>query len=148
MEALGINIVNLVINLVLFVLFFSILHKMVLKKLTAVLDQRKATIDAGVQNTQKSKEVLETAEIEFNEIRKKAQEESEVIIKEARKLSEIESKRILSEVEVEANLIREKSVALLDIHKQKLEVEFDTRVEQAVKVALEKIFKENPDFRL
>jgi F-type H+-transporting ATPase subunit b len=147
MEALGINIVNLIINTVLFLIFFAILHKVVFKKLNEVLEQRKQTLDVGVQNTQKSKAFVISAQKESEEIKRKALTEAEQIIKEAKKLADAEGKKMLAKVELEAQAVREKSLAYFETHKQKLDQEYTERLEKAVKASVEKLFRENPELK-
>lgn len=148
MDSLGINIVNLAINVILFGLFYTILDKLVLKKLYKVLDQRRVAIDLGVSNTNKSNELLESTKKELEDMKRKAKLESDHIIREARRIAEIEGKKILAEVSAESYQIREKANASLAIQKQKLESDFNARVEAAVKVSLEKIIRENKNLEI
>lgn len=148
MDSLGINIVNLIINVILFGLFYAIIDKLVLKKLYGVLEKRKIALDLGITNTDKSKDLLDSTKKDLDEMRKKAKLESDHIIREAHRIAEIEGKKILNEVMAESAQIREKANAALVIQKQKLEMEFNARVEVAVKTSLEKIIRESKNLEI
>jgi F0F1-type ATP synthase membrane subunit b/b' len=146
MDALGINVINMVINLILFGAFFAIIHKVVGKKLSEVLTERQKIVAQSLDQSNKAKEATEIAKEESAKIIENSQREAERIINSARVLAEKDSKEILEKVELEAADIKKKASTLLTAHQKKLDLEFESKVETTVKSALEKLIRENPEF--
>jgi F-type H+-transporting ATPase subunit b len=146
MEALGINVVNMFINFVLFMAFFAIIHKVVGKKLSTILSERQNVVSQTLEQSKKAQELLESAQLESDRVITNTRKEAEKIIIEARNLSEIESRENLQKVEQEAVDIRKKANAVLSTYQKKLDAEFEAKVESTVKTALEKLVRENPEF--
>lgn len=143
MEALGINIINLLINTALFFGFFFLIHKFVLSRIGEILEKRQKIIEEGVVNYNKSKQVLEKVSIEKKELLDHAKKEANEIIRDARKTAEEETRRILKEAEEEAKQIKHRANKAIEIQKDKLEKEFNARLEKETKIALKNILKDS-----
>lgn len=145
---MGINIVNLSINLILFIVFFLMLHKLVLKKLGETLAERKKTISEGLENYTKSKEILVKVDNEKNEIVLNAKAEAEEIIRQSKKSAEVMAREILKKADEEVKAMRNKMDVVLEAQKQRLDEEYKLRYESDLKLALENILKETESLKL
>ncbi len=132
MEALGINIVNIIIYTLLFVVLYVILNKYLLKGLVKMLDRRQQDIkDAIAKKEELDKQLLSVDEVKTeaeNKAVQAGQARSQDLIKQATE----EAQTIIATAKVEAERIIEKANKKLDVDKKKLEESFMERVDKEV----------------
>ena len=105
MEALGINIFNIIIYIILFIVLYFVLDKYLLKSMMKMLAKRQQDL----KGLQSQKETMQKSEAELNtkhgelktEVKKENQEAFDKIIKEAKE----EKAKILADARVEAEQI-------------------------------------------
>ncbi len=125
MEALGLNLGFLFVQIFNFLIVFIILRAYVFTPIVELLNKRRASIAQGLQDAQVAAEARENAEKDAQEILAKAQAEANQKIREASERAEQASKEILAEAEVEIVKVRE--AALVDAQLERERVLADVR---------------------
>lgn len=125
MEALGLNLGFLFVQIFNFLIVFIILRAFVFTPIVELLNRRRASIAQGLQDAQVAAEARENAEKAAQEILAKAQAEANQKIREASERAEQASKEILAEAEVEIAKVRE--AALVDAQLERERVLADVR---------------------
>ena len=64
MEALGINLVSIIIYIILFALLYLLMNKFFLKKIFSALEKRQEDLDKGHVYTSKAEEKLKNIDLE------------------------------------------------------------------------------------
>jgi len=125
LEALGLNLGFLFVQIFNFLIVFIILRAYVFTPIVELLNKRRASIAQGLQDAQVAAEARENAEKDAQEILAKAQAEANQKIREASERAEQASKEILAEAEVEIVKVRE--AALVDAQLERERVLADVR---------------------
>lgn len=125
MEALGLNLGFLFVQIFNFLIIFIMLRAFVFNPIVDLLNKRRASIAQGLQDAQVAAEARENAEKDAEEILAKAQTEANLKIREASERAEKASKEILAEAEVETAKVRE--AALVDAKLERERVLADVR---------------------
>jgi F-type H+-transporting ATPase subunit b len=107
MEALGINLGYLFIQIIAFIVIYVLLSRWLYNPLISVLKERRARIERGLEDAQKAANARLNAEQEAEKILAQARSEAQVVIDEARGRGEGVAKQIESEARAEAEKIRE-----------------------------------------
>jgi F0F1-type ATP synthase membrane subunit b/b' len=141
LSQLGINLVNIVIYSLLFLVIYIILSKFVLKGFIETLEKRQQAIkdnESLGQNLNQQKEKL-AADVEstIKEAKLKARETVNLAIKEAKE----EKTKIIDSGKKEAELIIEKANSKLEVEREKLNKEMEGKIELAAKKALMEIYQ-------
>lgn len=97
MEALGLDIKLLIVQIINFGILVFVLSKFVYKPVIKLLDERKKKVEEGIDNTTKIEERLLKLEEKEKDILKKAQEKANSERDELNKLAKEEREQILSE---------------------------------------------------
>lgn len=84
MEALGVNLANLLVQLFAFVVFIFIFWKFALGPITNMIDQRQARIQEGVDTAQRMERELAAAQTRNEEVLLEARREAQKILASAR----------------------------------------------------------------
>lgn len=111
MEALGLNLGYLLVQILNFALVFIVLRAFVFKPIMDLLDKRRKSIAQGLQDAQVAAEARANAEKDAQEILTKAQAEANQNIREATERAEVVSKEIMSQTESDAAKAREAALA-------------------------------------
>lgn len=82
--ALGVNLKSLILQIATFILVFLLLKKFALDKIVKTLDERKQTIDQGVELGQKLAEEKQRLDTEVEKVLQKAREQADKIIEGGR----------------------------------------------------------------
>jgi F-type H+-transporting ATPase subunit b len=125
LEALGLNLGFLFVQIFNFLIIFIMLRAFVFNPIVDLLNKRRASIAQGLQDAQVAAEARENAEKDAEEILAKAQTEANLKIREASERAEKASKEILAEAEVETAKVRE--AALVDAKLERERVLADVR---------------------
>lgn len=107
MEALGINLGYLLVQIFNFAILFVVLRAWVFIPIVGLLEKRRETIAQGVEDARISAEARENAEKEANEVLAKAQQDAGQVVREAVGRGEQVQKEIKEAAEAEAVTIRE-----------------------------------------
>ena len=111
MEALGLNLGYLLVQILNFTLVFIVLRAFVFKPIMDLLDKRRKSIAQGLQDAQVAAEARANAEKDAQEILSKAQAEANQNIREATERAEVVSKEIMAQAESDAAKAREAALA-------------------------------------
>lgn len=111
MEALGLNLGYLLVQILNFALVFIVLRAFVFKPIMNLLDKRRKSIAQGLQDAQVAAEARANAENDAQEILTKTQAEANQIIREATERAEVVSKEIMAQAESDAAKAREAALA-------------------------------------
>jgi F-type H+-transporting ATPase subunit b len=107
LEALGLNLGYLLVQIFNFAILFVILRAWVFKPIIGLLEQRRETIAQGVEDARIAAEARANAEKEAEKIIGDAQKQANERIRESSSRAEEVAKEIRAEAEGEANKIRE-----------------------------------------
>lgn len=102
MEALGINLKFLLIQLANFILFYFLFTKFLLTPVKKMLDERKKRIAEGLEAAEKSKEELAKIEELKVEAKKKTKADEKTVLDEAREKAEKEAAVIIEKAKQKA----------------------------------------------
>jgi F-type H+-transporting ATPase subunit b len=111
LEALGLNLGYLLVQILNFSVLFVILRALVYKPVLGMLDKRRTTIAQGLEDARVAAEARANAEKEAQEIIAKAQAEAAEKVREATERAEGARGEILAQAEEEATKLREGAVA-------------------------------------
>jgi F-type H+-transporting ATPase subunit b len=125
LEALGLNLGFLFVQIFNFLIIFIMLRAFVFNPIVDLLNKRRTSIAQGLQDAQVAAEARENAEKDAEEILAKAQTEANLKIREASERAEKASKEILAEAEVETAKLRE--AGLVDAQLERERVLADVR---------------------
>ncbi len=140
MEALGINLFNIIIYTILFAILMVVLKKYLTKPVTDMLDKR----EADIKFVHEQKEKLHTAEVELETQKEKL--EAEVISankasrEEVLKAAREEKAQILEEAHKEAAAIIASANKKLEQDRKTLEDQTETKVQNAVAKVLKEVY--------
>ena len=141
MEALGLNIFNIVIYVVLFTILYLVLNKFLIGKMIVMLEKRQqALIDAEAQKVKLGEQEVELKE-KIAEVKEDLRKENKIaydkVIDEAR----ADKQEILAQARVEAEGIKEAAGKQLAIEKEKIEEEMSANVSVAVQKVMKQIYQ-------
>lgn len=145
MENLGLNLQSFVINTAVFLLFFLLMHFLVLKKIGKVIIQREAKMQEADRRTDEAKHALEKAKGEFDKIVQEARVEAQKIVGDSKSQANDQTKKILQKAQIDAGEIILKAQGVLAVEKEKMLVDFRASLEKAVKESLTTILTSQAD---
>jgi F-type H+-transporting ATPase subunit b len=111
LEALGLNLGYLLVQILNFALVFIVLRAFVFKPIMNLLDKRRKSIAQGLQDAQVAAEARANAEKDAQEILTKAQAEANQNIREATERAEVIGREINTQAEADAAKAREAALA-------------------------------------
>jgi F-type H+-transporting ATPase subunit b len=111
LEALGLNLGYLLVQIFNFAVLFVILRALVYKPILGMLEKRRTTIAQGLEDARVAAEARANAEKEAQEIVTKAQTEAAEKVREATERAELARSEIMSQAEEDAAKLRENAVA-------------------------------------
>ncbi len=107
MEALGINLGYLLVQVLNFLILFVVLRKWVFIPIIITLEQRRTTVEQGLQDAQEAAEARANAEKQAQKILDEARQEAARLVREASKQAGETTLEIKSQAEQQAMQIRE-----------------------------------------
>jgi F-type H+-transporting ATPase subunit b len=111
LEALGINLGFLLLQILSFIIVFIVLKKWVYSPIVNMLEKRRTAIAQGLEDARIASEARSNAEIEAADIIAEAQTKSNQIVREATERAEVAAKEVKTEAEAEIAKEREAAVA-------------------------------------
>ena len=106
MEALGINLGYLLIQIIAFVVIYVLLTRFVFDPLIAVLRDRRTRIQRGLEDAEKAANARMNAEAEAEKVLQQARNEAQGLIEEARGRGEEVAQQVEQDARAEAENIR------------------------------------------
>jgi F-type H+-transporting ATPase subunit b len=116
MSALGINIGSLIAQIVAFAILLIVLARFAFPVLTKTLDSRRATIQTGIENSERAKRDLETAGKRIETMMNDARLESQKVIASATTAAERLKADIETQAQQRAREIETQAVARIEQH--------------------------------
>lgn len=107
MEALGINLGYLFIQIIAFIVIYVLLTRFIYDPLISVLKERRTRIQKGLEDAEKAANARMNAEAEAEKVLQQARSEAQGIIEEARGRGEEVAKQVEAEARAEADRLRE-----------------------------------------
>ncbi|HEX9035800.1 MAG TPA: F0F1 ATP synthase subunit B [Ktedonobacterales bacterium] len=139
MSALGINLGSLIAQLVAFAILYFVLARFVFPILTKTLDERKATIQEGVNNAEKAKQDLANAEKRIEGMLNEARLESQKVIATATTAAERLKADIETQAQQRAREIEQQAGARIEQQVSKAKAELRQQVADLAIAAAEKV---------
>lgn len=147
MEALGINLGYLLVQIFNFLILLVVLRAWVFKPVLGLLEDRRERIAQGLEDARVAEEAREKAEEEAEEIIAEAQQEANKRVREATTRAEEAARDIRSAAEEEANEIRESAAAEAEQAKQEALGELRGQIASLAMAAAQKLIGEALDER-
>jgi F-type H+-transporting ATPase subunit b len=144
-EALGINLGYLIVQILNFAIMFIILRKWVFVPIGNLLEKRRAAIAEGVENARVAAEARENAEQEAEKIIAEAQAKSNQIIREATERAEQQGREVLAAADEEAAKKREVALAEVERDKERMLSDLRGQVAALSMAATQKLIGESLD---
>jgi len=110
-EALGINLGYLIVQILNFAIMFIILRKWVFVPIGNLLETRRAAISEGLENARVAAEARENAEQDAEKIIAEAQAKASQVIREATERAEEQGREVLAAADADASKKREETIA-------------------------------------
>lgn len=145
MENLGLNLQSFVINTLVFLAFFILMHFLVLKKIGRLIAEREARILETDKRAEETKVALANAQKEFDRIVEDAKKEAQKIADDSKSMADEQTKKILEKAQLDAEEIIEKAQSVLAVEKERMLADFKASMEKSVKSALTDILASQAD---
>jgi len=125
LEALGLNLGYLLVQVFNFLIIFIVLRAWVYQPVLGLLDKRRKAIAQGLEDARVAAEARANAEEEAREIMAEAQAEASEKVREASERAEATAKEILAQAEIDA--AKERENALVDAEQERDRILSDMR---------------------
>ena len=109
LKQFGVDWPHFIAQLVLFLIVYFVLNRFAFAPLLKVLEERRKRIEEGQLNAEKIKKQLAEAELRYQEILRKANDDAQVMIEELRKSNEAFSQREMEKAVKESAAIVERA---------------------------------------
>ena len=120
MEALGINLGLLVVQIIAFAIVFLTLNAWVYKPMLNMMDSRKKKIAQGLEDARVAAEARAHAEKEASRIIAEAQAEAGKVVREATERAALATKDVKSQAEAEAAKARQAAMAEAEVERNRI----------------------------
>lgn len=145
MEALGINLGYLLVQILNFILIFVLLRVWVFKPLVGTLEKRRETIDKGLEDARIAAEARANAEKEAVALLAKAQGEANLQVRQAVERAEQSAREIRSHAEQEISELRASAAKEAEQAKLQALAEVRGQIGALAVAAAQKLIGENLD---
>lgn len=145
MEALGLNLGYLIVQILMFGIVFVVLKKWAYGPMLGMLEKRKKTIAQGLEDAQVASEARANAEKEAGKIIADAQTKAADIIRSATEQAEAAGRDIRAGIEAEAAKAREASMAELEQERNRILGEIRGQVAAMAIASTQKLIGETLD---
>ena len=125
MEALGINLGTLILQLISFAIVMVTLNVWVFKPMTAMLTKRRETIAKGIEDARVAAQARADAEKEASRIISEAEKKANQTVAESRERAEVAAKEVKSAAQAEAAKARD--LALVEVESERNRILGDLR---------------------
>jgi F-type H+-transporting ATPase subunit b len=145
MEALGINLGLLVVQIIAFIIVFLTLNAWVYKPMLDMMETRKEKIAQGLEDARVAADARDNAEKEAAKIVADAQAEASKIVREATERAEAAGKDVKAAVEAEAAEAREAAMAETELERNRILGDLRGQVASLAIAAANKLVDESLD---
>ena len=145
LNQLGIDVRLLIAQMVNFLVLIFILYKFLYKPVISLLEERKTTIEKGLEDARLSEYARETAEKEKKEMLLEAKKKASSILEEAKKSAEAEREKILNYTKNESDVIIAKARDVIAHEKGKMIEDVQDDIREVVALAVEKVSRGSID---
>jgi F-type H+-transporting ATPase subunit b len=108
-EQFGVTWPKFIAQLVLFIIVYFVLNRFAFGPLLKVLEERRKRIEEGQLNAEKIKKQLAEAELRYQEVLRKANDDAQILLEESRKNNEAFSQREMEKAVKESASIVERA---------------------------------------
>ncbi len=116
----GVTLPKFIAQVILFLIVYFILSKYAFGPVLAMLNERRRRIEEGQHNAEKIKRQLAEAELRYQEILRKANEEAGKLLEEARLSSELHSQKSAQQAIKEAEGIIHRAQETIELERGKM----------------------------
>ena len=120
MEALGINLGYLLVQIFNFAIIFVVLRAWVYKPILGLLDTRRTAIAQGLEDARVSAEARQNAEQEAEKILAEAQSRASQVVREATERAESQGREVLAVAEADASSKRNEGLAEAERERERI----------------------------
>ena len=145
MDALGLNLGYLFVQIFNFIIVFIVLRAWVYFPILDLLEKRRNKIAQGLEDARVASEARENAEEEAREILASAQAEGSEKIKDASERADTTSKEIIAQAEADAEKIRQDAKAEAEQERDRLLAELRGQIAALAMSATQKLVRESLD---
>jgi len=143
MEALGINIVDIVIYMVLFFILFSVINSKLIKPLLVIIEKRRTELKEITEKQtsldQKAIDFDEQQKTTRTKLKEETQEETDRIITAAKD----EAFNIIEKAKHEADKTKQRANELIDQERIKYKAELNEKFEDVLQKTLNQLYNQN-----
>jgi F-type H+-transporting ATPase subunit b len=147
LEALGINLGYLIVQILNFAIILVVLRAWVYKPLLGLLDRRRQSIAEGLENARVAAEARANAEREAATIISEAQVKANGIIREAMEKAEVASRELRSQAEAELAKQRTAGIAEVEQERERILTDLRGQVSSLAIAVAQKLIGESMDER-
>jgi F-type H+-transporting ATPase subunit b len=145
LEALGISLGYLLVQIFNFAILFVILRAWVYKPILGLLEQRREAIAQGLEDARIAAEARENAEQEAEKILSEAQSRASEIVREATERAEQQGREILAEAEEETAQKRQEAMQEAEREKERILADLRGQVASLAMAAAQKLIGDSLD---
>lgn len=145
MEALGLNLGYLLVQIFNFLIVFIVLRAWVYKPILGLLDKRRNAIAQGLEDARVAAEARAHAEEEAREILAKAQAEAAEKVRESTERAEAASREVMVRVEEDATKARDAALAEAAVERDRILADMRGQVAALAMAAAQKLVGEALD---
>lgn len=116
----GVTLPKFIAQVILFLIVYFILSKYAFGPVLAMLNERRRRIEEGQHNAEKIKRQLAEAELRYQEILRKANEEAGKLLEEARLSSELHSQKATQQAIKDAEGIIHRAQETIELERSKM----------------------------
>jgi F-type H+-transporting ATPase subunit b len=138
-EALGISFPNILFQLVNFLLFLWVLHRLLFKPLVGMLERRRDRISESLEAADRLRQQVEKERVEFRAELDSARAEAQTIRDEASRAAEAMRARELEQARAEADRMRSDAVAEIDRSRAQVAEEIRSQTAELVLSATSRV---------
>jgi F-type H+-transporting ATPase subunit b len=145
LEALGLNLGYLLVQIFNFLIILVVLRAWVYKPILGLLEKRRAAIAQGLEDARVAAEARANAEKEAASIISEAQAKSAQIVREATERAETAAREVKAAVDAEAAKEREAALAEVEVERERILGDLRSQVASLAMAAAQKLINEALD---
>jgi F-type H+-transporting ATPase subunit b len=145
LEALGLNLGYLLVQIFNFAIVFIVLREWVYKPILGLLERRRTAIAQGLEDARIAAEARRNAEKEAETIISEAQAKAVQVVREATERAEVQSREIIAAAEAEAAKKREEALAEAERERERILGDLRSQVAALAMAAARKLIGEALD---
>ena len=145
MDKLGINVGNLLVQILNFLIVLVVIRAWVLKPLLGMLDRRQKTVEKGMEDARVASEARENAERDAAAIMADAQAKAAQTIREATEKAEAVARDLRAATDADLAKVRESAMAEIEVERQRELTDLRGQVASLAIAAAQRLIGENLD---